>query len=175
MQNLLVISALGDDRPGIVDELTQAVADCGCNVSESRMSVLGGEFAIILLLSGNWGAVAKLEAQLPKLQSQMGLLLTSKRTEQREFKRQMIAYEVEVVAMDHPGIVRDISGFFSSRQINIENLQTSNYAAAHTGAPMFAMQMNISIPADLSIGSLRGEFMDLCDELNLDAMLAPIK
>ncbi|HDO34642.1 MAG TPA: glycine cleavage system protein R, partial [Chromatiales bacterium] len=59
MNNLLVVSALGQDRPGIVNELSLAILNCGCNIEDSRMTVLGGEFAVILLVSGNWSTIAK--------------------------------------------------------------------------------------------------------------------
>lgn len=175
MQNLLVISALGRDRPGIVDALSETIAEYSCNVSESRMTVLGGEFAIIMMIAGNWDAVARLENNLPHVAEKLSLTLTIKRTELRMTEGKLLSYMVEVVSMDHPGIVRDIAKFFAARNINIEELQTTSYAAPHTGTPMFSMNMNISIPGDLSIAGLRGEFMDMCDELNLDAMLAPMK
>ncbi len=175
MQNLLVISAIGRDRLGIVDSLSETIAEYSCNVSESRMTVLGSEFAIIMMIAGNWDAVARLENNLPHVAEKLNLMLTIKRTERRTSEAQLLSYMVEVVSMDHPGVVRDIAKFFAAHNINIEELQTSSYAAAHTGTPMFSMNMNISIPADLSIAALRGEFMDMCDELNLDAMLAPMK
>jgi len=78
---------------------------------------------------------------------------------------------VEVVSMDHPGIVRDIARFFSRRKINIIELDTSRYAAAHTGTPMFALHMTVEIAADQSIGKLREEFVSMCDQLNLDAKM----
>ena len=40
---------------------------------------------------------------------------------------------------------------------------------------MFALHMTIGIPADTAIASVRGDFMDFCDDLNLDAMMAPVK
>ena len=66
MKQLLVISALGEDRPGIVDELSELILDAGCNIEDSRATVLGGEFAVMLLVSGRWNAVAKLETGLPR-------------------------------------------------------------------------------------------------------------
>ena len=61
----LVLSALGADRSGIIDELSRAVLDCGCNILDSRMAVLGGDFALLLQVDGNWNTLAKLEDQLP--------------------------------------------------------------------------------------------------------------
>lgn len=175
METHLVISAIGEDRPGIVDALSQSILDCGCNIGDSRMSVLGGEFAIIMVLSGNWNAVAKLESSLPRLEEKLGLRVQSKRTEPRKGASNLIPYAVEVVAIDQPSIVHDVANFFARREINIEDVYTSRYPAPHTGAPMFTLHMTVGISADTSIATVRGEFMDFCDELNLDAMLAPVK
>ena len=68
-----------------------------------------------------------------------------------------------------------LASFFSARGINIEDMATASYAAAHTGAPMFSVHMSVGIPADLHIAALRDEFMDFCDSMNLDAVLEPIK
>lgn len=175
MENYLVVSCLGKDHPGIVNALSQAVMDSGCNILDSRMSVLGCEFAVIMLLSGNWNAIAKLEDMLPRVAEKNDLSITSRRTQLRAPSAKVIPYAVEVVAMDHPGIVRDVAEFFSSRSINIEDLYTGSYQAPHTGTPMFSLHMTVGVRADTSIAALRGEFMDFCDALNLDAMLAPVK
>ena len=169
MQSLLVISALGRDRPGIVDNLSAPIEEAGCNIMDSRMAVLGGEFALIMLVSGNWDGVAKLEAQIPRLGDRLELQITSRRTEEHPRNNDELSYMVEVVALDHPGIVHDITAFFAERKINIEDLYTGSYPAPHTGTPMFSINMNISVPGNLSIAALRGEFMDMCDNLNLDA------
>ena len=62
-----------------------------------------------------------------------------------------------------------------SRGIDIAELTTRSYAAAHTGAPMFSVQMTVYIPARIHVSALREEFMDLCDHMNLDAILEPAK
>lgn len=175
MQNHFVISALGNNRPGLVHQLSKAVKDCGCNILDSRMAVLGGEFAVILLLAGTWDAIAKIESMIPRLEDSLDLTLISRRTEVREKVANLMPYAVEVVASDRPGIVHDIAQFFSSRDINIEELYTGSYAAAHTGTPMFSLHVTISVPTNTSIAALRGEFMDLCDQLNLDAVMEPVK
>lgn len=171
----LVISALGEDRPGIVSQLSKLILDQGCNIEDSRMTVLGGEFAAILLVEGKWNTLAKLENALPELERQLGLTIVCKRTGERATGRNLLPYAVDVVAMDHPGIVNQLATFFAERDINIEDLSTTSYAAAHTGTPMFAVHMTVGIPADTHIASLREEFMDYCDALNLDAVLEPVK
>lgn len=175
MKKYFVISALGKDRPGIVNQLSQLILDCGCNVEDSRMTVLGGEFAMLLMVSGHWSAITRLERQLPALEKKLELTLLAKHTEPRASAQDRMPYVVDVVAMDHPGIVRDVADFFASREINIEELSTWTYPAAHTGTPMFALNMTVSIPGEVHIGRLRDEFTGFCDNLNLDATLEPAR
>lgn len=175
MNNQLVIAALGEDKPGLVDRLSGWVTDSGCNISDSRMTVLGGEFAVLLLVTGNWNNLAKLENQCDAMQDQLGMTLHIKRTEQRPAEGDFLPYGVDVVALDHPGIVHNLASFFSQRNINIQDLSTSTYAAAHTGTQMFAVHMVLDVPASTHIATLREEFLDFCDRLNLDAVIEPVK
>jgi glycine cleavage system transcriptional repressor len=173
--NYMVIAALGQDRPGLVNELSMAILDAGCNVVDSRMTVLGGEFSLLMLISGPWNAVAKVENQIGALQNRLGLTITLRRTEPRQPAGNMLPYQVEVVSLDHPGIVHQLANFFSTRAINIEEMVTNSYAAAHTGTPMFSVNMTVAVPADTHIARLREEFLDFCDEMNLDAVIEPIR
>jgi len=171
----LVLSALGEDHPGIVNTLSKAILEHGCNIKDSRMTVLGGEFAAILLVQGKWNTLAKIENALPELERQLGMTIISKRTGERTAAADLLSYAVDVISMDHPGIVNNLAGFFSERGINIEDLTTSIYTAVHTGTPMFTVHMTIGIPTDMHIATLREEFTDYCDGLNLDAVLDPLK
>ncbi len=173
--NYLVITASGEDQVGLVDQLSIQIAKNGCNIEESRMAVLGEQFAIIMLLSGPWNALSKLEGQLELLGDQLGLTIIHKRTRQREQKQPVLPYSIEVVAMDHPGIVRNLAAFFSKNGINIEELQTDTYPAPHTGTSMFSVIMTVGIRADVHIPTLRGNFLDYCDDLNLDASFEPAR
>lgn len=173
MNSQLVISAIGKDQPGLVDNLSEWILNSDCNIADSRMVVLGGEFAVLLLVSGNWNNIAKLEDHLPGMQDKLGMQITAKRTEPAPRQGSFLPYAVDVIALDHPGIVHNLARFFSQRQINIQDLATSTYAAAHTGTPMFSVHMLLDVPADTHIATLREEFQTFCDQLNLDAGIEP--
>ncbi|MCG8370267.1 MAG: glycine cleavage system protein R, partial [Proteobacteria bacterium] len=79
------------------------------------------------------------------------------------------------VALDQQGIVFNLANFFASRDIEIADVATRSYSAAHTGAPMFAVQMAVNVPSSIHVTQLRDEFFELCDRLNLDAILEPVK
>jgi glycine cleavage system transcriptional repressor len=175
MKQYLAISAIGSDRIGLIHDLTKTIADCGGSISESRMTALGAEFAVLVLVSGNWHSVARIETDLKKLAETSGITLQVRRTEKRAAREDMVPYSVDVVCLDQSGIVSALSGFFASRGIDIAELTTRSYAAAHTGAPMFGLYMVVNVPSTIHLGAMREEFLDLCDQLNLDAILEPVK
>ncbi len=170
----LMISASGEDKVGLVDQLSGKISESGCNIEESRMAVLGGQFALIMLISGPWNALSKLEVQMDALGGKLALTIIHNRTRKRQ-QTPAAPYSVEVVTIDHPGIVHGLSAFFSRNGINIEELQTNTYPAPHTGTPMFSVTMTVGIPAGTHIPTLRGNFLDYCDDLNLDALFEPVR
>jgi glycine cleavage system transcriptional repressor len=172
-RDFLAITATGDDQVGLVQRFTSKLAEAGCNIEESRMALLGGHFAIIMLVSGRWDSLSKLEDKLPAMGEELGLSLIARRTREASRPQPVIPYQIEVVAMDHPGIVHNLANFFASRGINIEDVNTSTYPAPHTGTPMFSVTMRVGIPGGTHISNLRGDFFDYCDELNLDATFEP--
>ena len=174
-KKFLVIAAIGKDRSGLISEVSEAIVDTGCSITDSRMTVLGTQFALIFMVGGTWNAIAKLEAMMPALQKKLGLTLTTQRAEERPAREKRVPYLVDIVALDRPGVVHDVARFFDERQIDIDDMSTWTYLAANTNAPMFSVSMSISIPAELHIGRLRDEFTDFCDELNLDATLEPAR
>jgi glycine cleavage system transcriptional repressor len=175
MTQLIVLSAVGTDRSGVVKDISKVILDCGGNIEESRMAALGAEFAVLLLISGNWHTLTKLEKALDGLTRQHELTINIKKTGERGDQVDCLPYGVDVVCLDQPGIVFHLSEFFAARNIEIADLATRKYAAAHTGAPMFSVQMTVNVPGTAPIAQLRDEFLDLCEQLNLDSILEPIK
>lgn len=175
MSGFLVISALGEDRPGIIEQLTRQVAFHECNIHDSRMTVLGGEFAIILLVSGAETALRRLEPVIEEVADHLGLKTLLRRTSARTNPAEARPYKVEVVALDHPGIVHEIARFFSERNLNIEEMDTQTYAAPHTGSPMFSLNLVVNITSGTVVRNLRDDFTEFCDVRNLDATLEPAK
>jgi len=169
----LVLTASGDDKVGLVEAFSAKITETGCNIEESRMTVLGGQFAILMLVSGPWNALSKLESQFESVGKQLGLTIIHKRTKEKERREPTLPYHVEVVALDHPGIVHSLASFFSRYGINIEELATDTYPAPHTGTQMFSVHMEVGVPASSHISTLRGDFFDYCDDLNLDATFEP--
>ena len=174
MAQLIVISAIGTDRTGVVQDLTKVILACGGNIEQSRMTTLGSEFAMLLLVSGNWHTLSRLEQGLEKLCEGGDLSYSIKKTSEKPVDEDRMPYAVDVVALDQQGIVFSLANFFASRDIEIADVATSSYAAAHTGAHMYSVQMTVNVPSTQYVAQLRDEFYDLCDEMNLDGVIEAV-
>ena len=135
------------------------------------MTTLGSEFAVLMLVSGNWHTLTRLE----KLAEGDGLTFAIRKTDERPARDDRMPYAVDVISLDQQGIVFNLANFFASREIEIADVATRSYAAAHTGAPMFAIQMAVNVPSNVNLAQLRDDFADMCDRLNLDGILDPVK
>jgi len=175
MDNFLLITALGKPDAGILEQFTKTLKEGGGKIAETRMCTLGSEFSILMLVAGSWDAIAKIEDMLPRLEDRLSLSIRAKRTEPAKYTGNLMPYAIDVVSIDHAGIVHDIVNFFASNKISIHELHTNTYRAANTGTLMMSLHMTINIPADISIASIRGDFMDFCDRQNLDAIMEPVK
>jgi len=165
-----VISTIGRDRPGIVNELSQTVSDLGLSIEDSRMTVLGGEFAVLMSVVGEERALGELDQRLTGLAEAADFAYLFRRTAERSQGRNL-PYQVRVVAMDHPGIVHGIASFFSARNINIRELETETEHAPHTGTPIFNLTMTVEVPHGTKVAQLRNEFEAFCEERDLDGTL----
>jgi glycine cleavage system transcriptional repressor len=165
-----VISTIGRDRPGIVNELSEAVFGHGVSIEDSRMMVLGGEFAVLMSVVGEQAALAELDQRLARITRDSDIAYLFRKTDDRTMGHAM-PYQVRVVAMDHPGIVHGIAGFFSARNINIRELETETERAPHTGTPIFNLTMVVELSHGTKVAQLRNEFEAFCEERDLDGTL----
>ena len=174
MKQHAVLTALGKDRVGIVDDITNAILEARCNLEESRMAVLGGEFAAILLVSGEADTIEELLADVNDLGSRLDLLIERKSTEPPNMDSSARPYLIESVSLDTPGIAHSVTSLLRKYQINIETLETDTTAAPWTGAPMFIMKTRVSIPQSVSLTRLKDEIEELASEQDLDIRLIPV-
>jgi glycine cleavage system transcriptional repressor len=172
----LVICAVGPDRPGLVDELTGYLLEHGGNIADSRMVNLRGQFALVLLAEVPSPHEAEIRRGVADAGARIGLTVTV--APQHPAPAAAVAglrYQLKVGAMDQPGIVHRITHLLHSAGVNVEDLQTRLDAGPHSGAPLFNMELTMTVPPDVRLKQLRGELEALCDNLNCDYELQPAR
>ena len=175
-EKYLVLTAVGTDRPGIVAEITALLAERGANVADSRMAVLGGEFALMMLVETPPDRAAGLRQDVAGVAERLGLQLIVKDTRSPEEHRagRVRSYEVQVHALDHPGIVHAVTAALRGLGGNIVSLDTTAYQASVTGAPLFRMGLCADFPADVSAARLRETLDQVSEAANADVEVRPV-
>ena len=174
MKYHVVLTAVGPDRVGLAGDISAHILECGCNIEESKMAVLGGDFAVILLVSGKESAVTRLTGGIEDFATAHALTVTTKRTEPRRSPPKSRPYLIETVSLDTPGIVRSVTGLLRSLGVNIEDLETETTGAPWTGAPMFHMRVRVTAPPSVHVATFREKLEKLAFDLDLDLTITPL-
>ncbi len=171
----LSITALGNFNTHFIAEILPVIRDCKCSVLEIRTSRLGQSNASYLLIQGNWNQIAKVESALESLQNRIEIKISTLRTEAKEKGKECIPYTLETISLDKENIVESITAFLMEHNIDIEEITGSSYQAPYALTSVFSTKFVILVPPQIHLLSLREEFLDFCDHLNVDAILEPIK
>jgi glycine cleavage system regulatory protein len=163
----LVLTVSGPDRPGLVETLSQAVANHRGSWLESRMARLAGHFAGILRVSVPEEQVDSLIQVLQSLESER-LQISVARCESKPPASDARALRLEILGSDRPGIVHDISQALADRGINVDELRTEIMSAPMSGELLFLANAELRIPAGLNLDLLRKDLEALAHELMVD-------
>ncbi len=167
----LVLTLIGPDRPGIVEAIAEPIARHGGNWLESRMAHLAGKFAGILRIEVPAGREASLTAALGALEAS-GLKLTIEAGPAAPAEPGARAFLVELVGLDRPGIVREISHALAERGVNIEELTTDRSTAPMSGELLFRSRARVSVPPRTDPQGLRERLEQLAGDLMVQITLA---
>ena len=168
----LILTAIGPDQVGLVETLSKFISRHGCNIEDSKMAVFCGEFAVIILISGDADSLAKITRDYRHIENESGLSVSVKRPLTRKAAEFYLPYKLTASCMDHPGIVYQISGVLRSLGVNIESMETKTYSAPVSGTPLFRLEASLSVPARTNINQLRERFSEIQREQNIDIELA---
>lgn len=169
----LVITAVGPDRPGLVEELSGFLTNLGANIADARMVNLRGRFAVILSAEAPDAAARSIREGAAGVGQRTGLEVSVIAEGAASKALVGVPFRLKTYSMDQPGIVHRITHILHRHGVNIEELQTRLEAGAHTGTPLFTMDLRMTVPRGVSVKALRGELEALCDSLNCDVDLEP--
>jgi glycine cleavage system transcriptional repressor len=174
-QHHAVLTAVGDDRPGLVDEVTRYITERGGNLEDSRMVNLRGQFAMMMLVAGGDEAMSRLHDGLGGLRRSSNVHAELRPADAGAAQRSpALPFKLNTWAMDHPGLMQSVSHLLSQMGVNIESVDSSLRPAPYTNTPLFEMELVLSVPAETHVAALREKLGDLCDEMNIDWRLTAL-
>ncbi len=176
MRTNIVFTLTGPDRVGIVESVTRMFLAQDGNVETSRMARLGGEFAMLMLVSLPEDRMAGVEKGVEELAAQ-GYKVTWSPTAQLhgESHPGWLPYKVEVHAADHEGIIHEVARYLSERGINIESMETETTPAPLSGTPLFDMTALVAVPPAQVGANWEAALEAEGKRLNLDIKVSPLQ
>ena len=171
----LILTAIGPDRVGLIESIAEFISTHGCNIEDSKMAAFCGEFAIILLISGDETSLNEIARKCSETGSEIGLNITAKKPSPGRSSENFILYKLVAACMDHPGIVHKISSALSDLAINIQAMETKTYAAPMSGAPLFQLEAELAVPIRTNISQLRERLTVVQREENIDIEIMVLK
>ncbi len=172
MQHSLVMTVIGNDRPGLVESVANIVAEHGGNWLESRMSRLGGQFAGIVHVEVPSDREQALAKALKALDARgLTVVVHSDQRQTRDLSRTNI---LEIVGQDRPGIVRQISHTLAEAGVNVEELETECASAAMSGETLFKARAVLHVPPACDVGKLREALEKIAADLIVEISLEKV-
>jgi len=164
MQATAVFTFVGDDRPGLVEQIAAIVGDHGGNWLESRLAKMAGKFAGIVRIAVD---PERLEALTEALDGLLGLNVVvqsglAPATEANPCRA------IHVVGNDRPGIVREVARALAARSLNIVDLESDVTSAPMAGIPLFEATVEFEAPAAMDIDQLIAALDVISEQLDVD-------
>jgi len=173
MRHWFAMSAIGRDRPGIVADLAELIYECDCNLEDSRMTILGSEFAVLLLLSGQGDEVERrLSSGCKRLEWEKRLTVFFRPLDapppSPAVPPRGTPLECVVTGVDKAGIVARVARVFEEQGANITDLQSELRPEPQSGTPMYTMRVRLLVPPEHDVASLRRALENVAAELRVD-------
>ena len=168
----LVLTVLGDDRPGLVQAVSEPVEAVGGSWQRSQLTRLAGKFAGVVLVSVPEARVAELESALPELETH-GLEVRVERVASAPSDEAGRGERLglHLLGDDRPGIVAEISGVLAERGIGIEDMLTDVREAPMAGGMLFEVDALLTLPAGEDLEAVRAVLEEVAGELMVDLTL----
>ncbi len=171
MKTSLILTAIGPDKPGLVELLSTTLAEHSANWQQSSMSRLAGQFAGILIASTDSDRVASLTTALEDLAQQGLSVNVVAESASGTAKTSGQALTLELIGHDKPGIVRDISRALAARNISVEELTTEVVSGSMSAEQLFKAQASLLIPQDADLDDLQDALEAIASDLMVDITL----
>jgi glycine cleavage system transcriptional repressor len=165
----LTVSAIGEDRPGIVAAVTGVLLEHGCNLADCSMSLLRRQFAMILLVEApDELSDEGLAAALREPARELGLVTSVREVAHAGTASPDHPHVVSVYGPDRPGIVHRIASVLAGRGANITDLMSRL-----TGDEVYTVVVDVDIPEGTDAGDVGAELLAAAREMGVEITFRP--
>jgi len=174
MNSYALLTGVGQDQPGIVAAVSGVLLEADCNIEDSEMTRLGGEFALMLMLRLPAGLTTdQLADKLAAVRERFGLWLhlADVPAEQAiEPRHESPKHVIHVYGADRKGIVHRITTHLADKQVNITNLHTE---VVRHETPLYVMMIEVELPRTVDAGALQEQLEAIGKEIGVDVAMRP--
>ncbi len=164
----LLLTFVGVDRPGIVQELSALVSAHEGNWLESKMSRMGGRFAGIALVELPAPLIERFKAEISQVR-ELSVYLEESGVQRTD--ADTLNYQLNIVGLDRPGILQEVATEMSQQSINVVDLETTVSAAPMSGDKMFFADAQVLVPSNVDLADLHDRLDWVANELGIDILL----
>ena len=175
MGQRFIMTAFGKDRPGIVADVTEMLYENGCNLEDTSMTLLAGEFTLILLFTApSADSAGPLSKTCRRLEQEKGIsaFLRPLEAQRAVQSNAFFTRTIHVEGMDQAGIVYKVSRFLADNRINIVNLKSMVTASPESGTAMYVMDILVQIPDGTVMQPVERGLSGVADALNVDIVIS---
>jgi glycine cleavage system transcriptional repressor len=178
MKRWYAMSAIGKDRPGIVADLAELIFEHGCNLEDSSMTILGGEFAVLLLFTGSGEDLERrLSSACKRLEWERRLTVFFRPLEgppvpYGDAQRRRV-HELFATGVDKAGIVARVCRVLAERDVTIREMKTYSRPEPESGTPIYTMRVEIGVPDSVALGDLEAALDRIAERLNIEITVRP--
>jgi glycine cleavage system transcriptional repressor len=177
MGQRFIMTAFGKDRPGIAADVAEVLYENGCNLEDTSMTLMAGEFTLILLFTAGSADVAgPLSRDCRRLEQEKGISAFLRPLEPQKAVNKpgsaVFIRTLHVEGLDQAGIVYKVSRFLADHRVNIVDLKSTVKASPESGTAMYVMDIRVQIPNDTDMDPLEKGLRTVADELNVDITLS---
>jgi len=170
MTEILAVTVIGNDRPGIVSEVTRALFDVGCNLEDITSTILRGHFSMTIITKCPSGVDRSgVEQRLSPAAEELGLVLEVRPVEETDSHVAPPTHMVSVYGADKPGIVFRVADALARLGVNITDLNSR--LIGEDAEPVYALQIEVHAPEGTNLDRV---LPPLREELGVDLSVHPI-
>ncbi len=179
MKSWYALSAIGRDRPGIVADLAELIYECDCNLEDSSMTILGSEFAVLLLLSSAGpDAEQRLSSGCKRLEWEKRLTVFFRPLDGEPVPYATRAHarrhSLQASGVDRAGIVAKIARCLADHGVTIAAMTTQSRPEPESGTPIYTMRMELDVPENVDVSALDRRLQAIGEELQVDVTFGTV-